>query len=77
MQPRALTGRSRDEALRVLRESAAGGEPVDVLVVGGGVTGVRGELASSSSIACNVESEGELEEDKRKIRSEPPYTQTI
>ena len=39
MQPRALTGRSRDEALQVLRESAGGGEPVDVLVIGGGVTG--------------------------------------
>ena len=38
MQPRALTGRSRDEALRILRESADG-DPIDVLVVGGGVTG--------------------------------------
>ena len=37
MQPRSLTGRSRDEALRELRDSMQ--NPVDVLVVGGGVTG--------------------------------------
>ena len=40
MQPRALTGRSRDEALRALADSGRDdGEPLDVLVVGGGVTG--------------------------------------
>lgn len=39
MQARALTGRSRDEALTALRRSGQGGAPVDVLVIGGGVTG--------------------------------------
>ena len=39
MQSKALTGRSRDEALTVLRESGQGGPELDVLVIGGGVTG--------------------------------------
>src|SRR5690606_7202567 len=39
MQPKALTGRSRDEAWQVLRDSGRPGRAVDVLVVGGGVTG--------------------------------------
>ncbi|MFX0537697.1 glycerol-3-phosphate dehydrogenase/oxidase [Ornithinimicrobium sp. Y1847] len=40
MQTKALTGRSRDEALTALRDSAReGGTPLDVLVIGGGVTG--------------------------------------
>lgn len=39
MQTKALTGRSRDEALRILRESGQGGQPLDVLVIGGGATG--------------------------------------
>ena len=39
MQARALTGRSRDEALTALRRSGQGGPVLDVLVVGGGVTG--------------------------------------
>ncbi|MGO0577234.1 glycerol-3-phosphate dehydrogenase/oxidase [Ornithinimicrobium panacihumi] len=39
MQARALTGRSRDEALTALRRSGQGGPPIDVLVIGGGVTG--------------------------------------
>lgn len=39
MQPRPLTAASRDEALRVLERSGSEGPPIDVLVIGGGVTG--------------------------------------
>lgn len=48
MQSRALTGRDRDEALRVLRESGRGGPPLDVLVVGGGVTGAGTALDATT-----------------------------
>lgn len=39
MQPRPLTAQTRQRALDVLTESAAGGPDIDVLVIGGGVTG--------------------------------------
>lgn len=39
MQPRPLTMQTRQDALRVLAESSAGGPVIDVLVIGGGVTG--------------------------------------
>lgn len=58
MQPRALTGRSRDEALRILRESATG-EPVDVLVVGGGVTGAGVALDATTRGLSTVVVEAE------------------
>ncbi|SOC55118.1 glycerol-3-phosphate dehydrogenase/oxidase [Ornithinimicrobium cerasi] len=48
MQSTALTGRDRDEAVRVLRESALGGPPLDVLVVGGGVTGAGTALDAAT-----------------------------
>ncbi|AXH94913.1 glycerol-3-phosphate dehydrogenase/oxidase [Ornithinimicrobium avium] len=48
MQPKALTGRDRDEALRVLEASGAGGVPLDVLVVGGGVTGAGTALDATT-----------------------------
>ena len=48
MQSKALTGRDRDEAVRVLRESALGGPPLDVLVVGGGVTGAGTALDAAT-----------------------------
>ena len=48
MQPRALTPQNRDEALRVLKESGSGGEPLDVLVIGGGVTGAGAVLDAAT-----------------------------
>jgi glycerol-3-phosphate dehydrogenase len=48
MQSKALTGRDRDEALRVLRESGAGGPALDVLVVGGGITGAGTALDATT-----------------------------
>ncbi len=48
MQPKALTGRDRDEALRVLRASGEDGPPLDVLVVGGGVTGAGTALDAAT-----------------------------
>lgn len=48
MQPKALTGRARDEALRVLHESGTGGPPLDVLVIGGGVTGAGTALDATT-----------------------------
>lgn len=47
MQPRALDQASREEALRALRESATG-EPLDVLVIGGGVTGAGAALDAAT-----------------------------
>ena len=48
MQPKALTGRSRDEAWQVLRDSGRPGRAVDVLVVGGGVTGAGTALDAAT-----------------------------
>ncbi len=48
MQPKALTGRDRDEALRVLRASAGDGPDLDVLVIGGGVTGAGTALDATT-----------------------------
>ena len=48
MQPKALTGRDRDEALRTLEESGAGGPVLDVLVIGGGVTGAGTALDATT-----------------------------
>ena len=48
MQPKALTGRDRDEALRILRESGTGGPELDVLVIGGGVTGAGTALDATT-----------------------------
>jgi glycerol-3-phosphate dehydrogenase len=48
MQSKALTGRDRDEALRVLRESGDGGPVLDVLVVGGGITGAGTALDATT-----------------------------
>lgn len=48
MQPRALTDGSRHETLRVLRESAEQDEPLDVLVIGGGVTGAGAALDAAT-----------------------------
>jgi glycerol-3-phosphate dehydrogenase len=48
MQPKALTGRDRDEALRILRASGSGGPVLDVLVVGGGVTGAGTALDATT-----------------------------
>ena len=39
MQPRPLTTQSRQDALEALEASGTGGAPLDVLVIGGGVTG--------------------------------------
>ncbi|GAA1168662.1 glycerol-3-phosphate dehydrogenase/oxidase [Ornithinimicrobium humiphilum] len=48
MQPKALTGRDRDEALRTLRESGTTRPPLDILVVGGGVTGAGAALDATT-----------------------------
>ncbi|MFK5634805.1 MULTISPECIES: glycerol-3-phosphate dehydrogenase/oxidase [unclassified Ornithinimicrobium] len=48
MQPKALTGRSRDEALWALEESGSGGAVIDVLVIGGGVTGAGAALDAAT-----------------------------
>ncbi|WP_151525282.1 glycerol-3-phosphate dehydrogenase/oxidase [Serinicoccus kebangsaanensis] len=48
MQPRALSPASRDEALQALRDSGDGGEPLDVLVIGGGVTGAGAALDATT-----------------------------
>ena len=39
MQPRPLDPASREQAIQTLKDSGAGGRPLDVLVIGGGVTG--------------------------------------
>lgn len=60
MQPKALTGRDRDEALRVLQASGRDGAPVDVLVVGGGVTGAGTALdAATRGLATAVVEAGD------------------
>lgn len=48
MQPRPLDPASRDQALQALRDSSAGGEPLDVLVIGGGVTGAGAALDAAT-----------------------------
>ena len=49
MQAQALTGRSRDEALAALERSAVpGASPLDVLVIGGGVTGAGTALDAAT-----------------------------
>ncbi|WP_022925687.1 glycerol-3-phosphate dehydrogenase/oxidase [Serinicoccus marinus] len=48
MQPRSLSPASREQALRALRDSATGGEPLDVLVIGGGVTGAGTALDAAT-----------------------------
>ncbi len=60
MQPKALTGRDRDEALRVLEASGRDGAPIDVLVVGGGVTGAGTALdATTRGLATAVVEAGD------------------
>ncbi|RIK14875.1 MAG: glycerol-3-phosphate dehydrogenase [Acidobacteria bacterium] len=60
MQPKALTGRDRDEALRVLQASGGDGAPIDVLVVGGGVTGAGTALdATTRGLATAVVEAGD------------------
>ena len=48
MQNKPLTGRSRDEALEALRASGSGDQPLDVLVIGGGVTGAGTALDATT-----------------------------
>ena len=48
MQPRALDPASREQAIQALKESGSGGRPLDVLVVGGGVTGAGAALDAAT-----------------------------
>jgi glycerol-3-phosphate dehydrogenase len=48
MQPIALTGAARDDALEALRASGQGGPELDVLVIGGGVTGAGAALDAAT-----------------------------
>ncbi|MDO5739330.1 MAG: glycerol-3-phosphate dehydrogenase/oxidase [Ornithinimicrobium sp.] len=48
MQSKALTGESRDQALTALRRSGSGGPVLDVLVIGGGVTGAGTALDAAT-----------------------------
>ncbi|WP_256838678.1 glycerol-3-phosphate dehydrogenase/oxidase [Ornithinimicrobium faecis] len=48
MQPRPLTTKSRQAALAALADSGAGGAEIDVLVIGGGVTGAGTALDAAT-----------------------------